>query len=165
MMGKTLHSISLIAAAVLCTLIFSPAQENNAEMTRQNMQMLVSGKGSALINKPIVLWRVTVEAWPDTSATAPKNKGVNYPPAFWVGQRRDKSVLVAIPDGLVPVDRNDQTSKVRKGDRVDITGTVRAAPDKTQLMAVYSLNAAEVQIIEREGVIVEAGAVVVRPSR
>jgi hypothetical protein len=126
------------------------------------MQLLLSGKGAELIQKPISLPGVTVQGMPSGKNTSPKNQGPPYLPAFWVGPDSNQRVLVVIPDGLVPVNLGNTTAHVKPGNLVNITGTVTKAPDPTQLEAVYHLNQPEIDLVQREGVIVKASAIVVR---
>jgi hypothetical protein len=152
--------------AVLCVLLFFSTlvrgQKGIAGATQHNMQLLLSGKGAELIQKPISLPGVTVQGMPSGKNTSPKNQGPPYLPAFWVGPDSNQRVLVVIPDGLVPVNLGNTTAHVKPGNLVNITGTVTKAPDPTQLEAVYHLNQPEIDLVQREGVIVKASAIVVR---
>lgn len=136
------------------------AQEKTAS-TKQTLNLLASGKGASLIDKPIVLTRVRVEEVPKSIDIAPKNVGQSHVSGFWIGSSAGARVFVSVPDGLVPVNINNETSQIRKHELVTITGTVRAAPDETQLKAVYQLSSDEIEIAKREGIIVEAGSIVV----
>lgn len=155
---KTPFSLVLISILLLC---IAAAAQTAAEATKHNMQLLLSGQGSSLIDKQIVLYGVTAQGKPGVTNTAPKNQGVRYAPAFWIGPNKRQEILVTIPNGLLPVDTSNITRPVQPGDIVDITGTVRAAPGTTQLKAVYRLSSQGVTRVQRSRVIVEAGSVVV----
>jgi len=163
---RTTSRAIVLSLGVLCAFLlpvtFVGGQQNIGDSTQQNMQLLLSGKGSELIQKPIVLLRVVVKGKPPGKNTSPKNQGPPYLPAFWVGPGRNQCVLVVIPNGLVPVNLGNTTDHVKPGDAVNITGTVRKAPDPTQLQAVYHLDKDEIAVVQREGVVVEASAIVVR---
>jgi hypothetical protein len=156
--------IAISAIAVLLPVIAAPEQ-NADDNTGQILQLLLSGKGSSLIQKPIVLSGIAVQGNSKEKNTAPNHVTTKHPPAFWVGKNAQEAVLVTVPSGLMPVNRGNTTAQVKKGDLVDITGTVRPAPDAIQLKAVYHLGASEVQRVQREGVVVEAGSIVVRGKR
>ncbi len=89
---------------------------------------------------------------------------MRYSPSFWIGPSRKKLILVSIPSGLDPVSPANITRHVEKGDIVDVTGTVRPAPDDTQLKAVYGLDNNGIAQVRQLGIIVEAGAVIVRTN-
>lgn len=148
----------LISLSLLC---IAAAGQTTAEATKHNMDVLLSGQGSSLIDKQIVLYGVTAQGKPGITNTAPKNQGLRHTPAFWIGPDKGERILVAIPSGLSPVDTSNITRSVEAGDIVDITGTVRTAPGATQLKAVYRLSDEGVARVRRAGVIVEAGSVVV----
>ncbi|MFZ0733127.1 MAG: hypothetical protein WAM79_12440 [Candidatus Sulfotelmatobacter sp.] len=162
----SISATRLLSISVLCALLFFSlfvdGQKTTAAATQHNMQLLLSGKGAELIQKPIMLSRVTVQGEPSGKNTSPKNQGEAYLPAFWVGPGSNQRVLVVIPNGLVPVNLGNITAHVKPGDLVDITGTVRKTPDATQLEAVYHLKQPEIDVVQREGVIVKASAIVVR---
>lgn len=137
------------------------AQPKAGETTSQTLDLLSSGKGASLINKPIILTRLRVEGVPKSIDIAPKNVGQSHVSGFWIGSSARERVFVSVPDGLVPVDTNNQTSQIRKQEVVTVTGAVRPAPDATQLKAVYRLSDNGIKAVQREGVIVEAGSIVV----
>lgn len=160
------RSIVVRFVPILCAFLllasFTEGRQNSADSTQQTMQVLLAGKGSQLIQKPIVLSGVTVQRRSSGKNTHPKDLGRANVPAFWVGPSANQRVLVVIPNGLVPVDMGNSTATVKPGDAVNITGTVRQAPDVTQLEAVYHLGKQEISVVQREGVIVEASAIDVR---
>lgn len=159
-------SIALRRLSTLCALLVSSllvaAQNAAPDPTQHNLQLMLSGKGSQLVQKPIVLLRVAVQGKPPGKNTNPKDLGETHNPAFWVGPSPTHRVLVIIPNGLVPVNMSNNTAAVSPGDLVNITGTVRKAPDATQLKAVYHLSKDEIDVVHREGVIVQASAIDVR---
>ena len=159
------RTIFLAVSAFLLFASFADAQKDAPDATEQTMQMLLSGNGSQLIQKPIVLSRVTVQGKSSGKNTHAKDLGQAYVPAFWVGPNSNRRVLVVIPNGLVPVNMNNDTASVNPGDTVNITGTVRKAPDPTQLEAVYHLSKQDISVVQREGVIVKASAIDVHGAR
>ncbi|MGC1372098.1 MAG: hypothetical protein WA824_08170 [Candidatus Sulfotelmatobacter sp.] len=138
-----------------------PAEENNGASTEQTLEILSSGKGASLIDKPIILTRLKVEEVPKSIDIAPKDLGQSHVSGFWIGSSAAERVFVSVPDGLVPVNTDNQTSQIRKQKVVTVTGTVRPAPDDTQLKAVYRLSAGGIEKIRQERIIVEAGSIVV----
>ena len=137
------------------------AQQNTAATTEQTLSLLSSGRGASLIDKPIILSRIRVEKVPKSIDVAPKNLGPHHVAGFWIGSTGQERVFVSVPSGLVPVDTNNLTARIQKGKIVTITGTVHGAPDEVQLKAVYHLSEQGIDTVKREGVIVEAGSIVV----
>jgi hypothetical protein len=131
------------------------------------MSKLLSGKGGELIGKPITLHHVKVVAVTRSREIPPKSMGVPHVQAFWIGNSDKElsgkpSVLVILENGLTPVNSANDTAAVKTGDTADITGTVEAVPDQTQLRALYALSDTDIGHVEQERVVVKAGSVVIR---
>ncbi len=152
---------AVVVLIMLWAIEISAQNPTTAQATKRNMELLLCGHGSSLIDKQIVLYGVTSQGKPGLKNASPKDQGPRYTPAFWVGRNKQQRILVVIPNGLLPVGPSNLTRSVETGDIVDITGTVRTAPGTTQLKAVYRLDDEGVAMVQHAGVIVEAGSIVV----
>ena|SRR5579883_2603063 len=156
---RALRPISGLLLLVFCS--GASAQQQKSTHTPEIMHELLSGKGEALLQKPIVLNRVPVQSLTRSYEIAPKSMGIAHEAAFWIGENAKERVLVILGRSLVPVNPQNVTALVKKGDLVDITGTVQRPPDATTLRALYRLSNSEIQVVQRDGVVVAAGSIVV----
>jgi hypothetical protein len=136
-------------------------QQSTAQRTAEILQQFASGHGASLINRPIVLFRVRVLKTPGAKVNSPKNMGPSHTEGFFAGQTLGRGILVTLSGGLVPVDANNVTAKIKVNEIVDVTGTAQPVPDDVQLKALYHLTGSEIDQVKREGAIVEAGSVIV----
>jgi len=156
---RSLRPISFLLLLALCS---AASAQQQSTQTPEIMRQLLSGNGKALLQKPIVLNRVHVQSLTPSSEVAPKSMGIPHEGAFWIGESAGQRVLVILGRSLVPVSPQNVTALVRKGDFVDITGTVQRPPDSTTLRALYGLSKSEIRTVQRDGVVVAAGSIVVR---
>lgn len=149
-------------ASLACAQADSPRQQTDAQQTEHTIQLLQTGHGAQLLEKPIVLFHVPVAEPTSSSIVSPKTVGKTHKQGFWIGAPGSRKILVRIPAGVLPVNPANITAEIHKNALVDITGTVKKAPDSITLKSLYDLNHKQIQMVKEEGVIVEAGSIIVR---
>lgn len=138
------HPLFTIALLVLGLFALAMAQNTPARSAQpaNALDQILSGQGQDMISQPVTLSNVAIQ-------------DVTQQDIVWVGNNRDRSVMVMLQPSVNPMDGRGNPTPIAPGDQVRVTGHVLRAPS-TPVLEGWGIPARDAGRVQRQGVMVQA---------